>query len=90
MSPSNHRCGNFPRVFVTSGDIEGSDGYCPWCRSWPAGEFRPAPGAKWSGEGGKDKPVKGLYKAPANVGDAFYKALQKAGYIREGTQGDYR
>lgn len=84
-----HNCGAFPRVFVTPGDVVGKDGHCPWCRPFPSREFHLVD-TQWSGHGGKDKPVKGLYKTPGNVGDAFYKTLHKAGYTRDPVTGDYR
>lgn len=74
--------------------------------TWKAPNIRPLPGAEWVASAtptpwtedeitfatrvnGRGWP-RGSYKAPANVGTAFYKTLRKLGYTLEGTLGDYR
>ena len=87
---ARHRCYNFPSEFVTLKDVEGPDKCCPWCRSFPRGEWRQAIGTTWSGEGTTPTPKIPGGKIPTGLSVAFYKALKKAGYMRDPLTGDYQ
>ena len=65
--------------------------YCnTFCRPFPRGEWRQALGTTWSGEGTTPIPKISGGKIPTGLSVAFYKALKKAGYMRDPLTGDYR
>lgn len=68
-----------------------------WVKSWdgilwpPCTNPDPNHGGVWVEDQqlAAGSPATPTYKAPANVGDTFYKTLRKLGY-QKGPEGDYR